>query len=299
MFEECRLCPRNCGADRRKAPGVCGCGDSVRIAKAGLHKWEEPCICPEPGSGAVFFSGCGLRCVFCQNYEISQTLCGKVFSEKGLVSLFLSLQNDLHAANVNLVTGTPWLPVLIPALKEAKQSGLRIPVVWNCSGYETVESLRALEGLVDVYLPDLKFCDPALSRAYAAAPDYFAVAREALLEMKRQAGDPVFEKGILLRGVIVRHLVLPGSLADSLAVLDAVAEIFGTSGCVLSLMNQFVPMHRAKEFPALRRRVTTLEYQKAVRRAEEIGFEFLYTQKRGSADEKYVPEFDWKDAKNP
>ena len=299
MYESCTLCPRACRADRRIRPGRCGCDDQVRIASAGLHKWEEPCICPEPGSGAVFFSGCPLRCVFCQNYEISHTLCGKIFSEKELTELFLSLEKDLRAANINLVTAAPYLPTLVPALKEAKKRGLSIPIVYNSSGYETVLSLQALEGLVDVYLPDLKFHDRDLAKTLASAPDYFDVALAAIREMRRQTGDPQFENGSLRRGVILRHLVLPGHSDDSLEILDAAAREFGTEGVVLSLMSQYVPMGKAKEIRGLDRRITKLEYQKVLKRAEELGFSYVYTQSRDSASEEYVPDFDWKDEKNP
>ena len=296
-YKACRLCPRECGVDRNLRRGFCGAPGKARIAKADLHRWEEPCICASPGSGAVFFSGCQLQCVFCQNFEISSRICGKAFSVEELTDLFLFLQNEKKACNLNLVSPTPYLPSIVPALEQAKARGLSIPVVFNSGGYEKIETLEKLEGLVDIYLPDLKFCRTELSRKYAAAPDYFAVARRAIREMQRQTGKPQWENEALKSGVIVRHLVLPGESRDSLEILNALFEDFGRDGVVLSLMSQYFPTHRAKEFPALSRKITRLEYQKVVRHAETLGFETVYTQGFASASAAYVPDFDWKTEK--
>lgn len=295
--QNCRLCPRECGVDRNLHRGFCGAPSVARIAKADLHLWEEPCICAPPGSGAVFFSGCQLQCVFCQNYEISSRICGKAFSVEELTALFLFLQNEKKACNLNLVSPTPYLPSIVPALEKAKIRGLQIPVVFNSGGYEKKETLEKLMGLVEVYLPDFKFCNPDLSRKYAAAPDYFSVARSAIREMQRQTGNPRWENGALKKGVIVRHLVLPGESRDSLDVLNALFEDFGRDGVILSLMSQYFPTHRAAEFPALSRKITRLEYQKVVRHAENLGFKTIYTQGFASASAEYVPDFDWKSEK--
>ena len=295
MEKSCRLCPRECGAVRKNAPGFCGCTDRILVASAQLHLWEEPCICKAPGCGAVFFSGCPLRCVFCQNHEISQKACGKEFSVEELSELFLFLQNEKSASCIDLVSPTPFAPEIAKALKTAKENGLHIPAVYNTSGYEKPETLKVLEGLADIYLPDLKYFSADLSRRYSSAPNYFEIAKNALSEMFRQTGAARWENGFLKKGVIVRHLVLPGAWRDSIRLLDFLFDRFGKSGIVLSLMSQYFPAHRAQDFPELNRKLTKLEYQKVVRRAEELGFEYVYTQSPSSADEKYVPDFLWKD----
>jgi len=286
----CRLCPRECGVDRATAVGFCGAGKSVRIAKWMLHPWEEPCICDRNGSGAVFFSGCPLRCVFCQNHTISHQICGEPYSQSQLYDLFLRLEAR-GACNVNLVTPTPYLHQLIPAIRRAKELGLSIPIVMNSGGYEKTEVLRALEGLIDVYLPDFKFFDPALSKKYADAENYAEICREVIREMQRQTGSPKFFGKRLIRGVIVRHLILPGASRDSLRILDALYEDFGKGGIVLSLLRQYTPMHRASLFPELCRTVTTLEYRRVVNKAASLGFEWIYTQGKDSASETFVPDF--------
>ncbi|MBP5289532.1 MAG: radical SAM protein [Clostridia bacterium] len=290
MAQGCALCPRKCGADREKAAGFCGAGALPRVAKVMLHPWEEPCICGGKGAGAVFFSGCALRCVFCQNHEISQSIKGKAMTKDDLAKLFLRLEEE-GASCLDLVSLTPYLETLIPALEEAKKEGLTLRVVYNTSGYENVESLARLTGLVDVYLPDMKYKDPALSLRYSVAADYFDFALPALKEMRRQTGKPLFDGEKLLRGVIVRHLVLPGLWRDTRAVLQALFDAFGADGIVLSLMRQYTPCHRTKEFPEIDRLLTTLEYDKAVRFAEELGFCTVYTQAKESANTDYIPEF--------
>lgn len=289
-IQNCRLCPRACGTDRRKARGLCGAGEFPTVAKIMLHRWEEPCICYGKGSGAVFFSGCPLRCIFCQNHAISRTATGKELSPRELTRIFLSLE-EKGACNLNLVSPTPYRDDLIDAVKEAKKEGLSLPVVINTGGYETAESIQKWEGVADIYLPDFKFADPLLAKEYAAAPDYPSVCREAIRTMVRQSGPPVWEGDRLKRGTIVRHLILPGGWEDSKAVLSCLRKDFGEDGIVVSLMRQYTPTSQTAEHPFLKRRLTTLEYQKVYKEALRLGFRFLYTQKKESASEEFIPDF--------
>ncbi len=286
----CRLCPRECRVDRKRTVGFCGVGDKAVVAKAMLHLWEEPCICFGEGSGAVFFSGCQLKCVFCQNHEISCKIKGKAMDHAALSSLFLELEKS-GACNINLVSPTPHLPTLIPALQMAKEQGLSIPVVYNSGGYEKTETLKLLEGLVDIYLPDYKFFSPDLSKCYAKAENYPAVCQSTITEMHRQVGDPIWEGEHLKRGVIVRHLVLPGASRDSVEIVKNLRDSFGKDGIVLSLLRQYTPMHRAGNFPVLSRRVASLEYQRVEKSARQMGFRWIYTQEKTSASEDFVPDF--------
>jgi putative pyruvate formate lyase activating enzyme len=286
----CRLCPRECGVDRRKQIGYCGAGPLPRIAKVMLHPWEEPCICYGKGSGAVFFSGCQLRCVFCQNHKISHHLTGEERTAEELAELFLFLQEE-GACNLNLVSPSPYWDTVIPALVLAKKKGLALCVVINCGGYESVDALRRLDGLADIYLPDYKFADPFLAKTYASAENYPEHCRAALQEMKRQCGAPQWDGEHLMRGVCIRHLILPGAYRDSLQILENIHEDFGTEGCVLSLMRQYTPLYRAGEFPALSRKLTTMEYEKVLKKAQDLQFRFIYTQQKSSASDAYVPSF--------
>ncbi|MBR7097896.1 MAG: radical SAM protein, partial [Clostridia bacterium] len=260
-------------------------------ARAALHPWEEPCISGKGGSGTVFFTGCNLRCIYCQNREIS---CGgevgKTVSASELEHIMLRLQDD-GAENINLVTPTPYALQLIPVLQRVRKE-LRIPVVYNCGGYESVETLRALDGLIDVYLPDCKYRSSDLSATYSAASDYFAVATDALAEMLRQTGAPVIdESGMLQRGVLVRHLVLPGCRQDSIQLLTALHERFGNHAFLLSLMSQYTPEFASADAPGnLRRRVTAFEYDRVLEAVESLGFDG-YLQKRSSATADYTPDF--------
>ena len=239
--KNCQLCPRRCGADRtRQAPGLCGGGPQVRAARAALHAWEEPCISGTRGSGTVFFSGCSLGCCYCQNYRISAENFGKPLSVPQLAAIFLRLQAQ-GAHNINLVTATHYAPWVTAALDKARAQGLRLPVVYNTGGYETEQTVRALAPYVDIWLTDMKYVSSALSGEYSAAPDYFAVAAPALRQMLAQAGPPVFgADGLLQRGVIVRHLALPGALHDSLAVLRFLAGL-GPQNFLFSAMSQYTP----------------------------------------------------------
>lgn len=291
----CKLCPRGCGADRTKGTtsGYCGGGKAPKLARVGLHRWEEPPISGERGSGTVFFTGCALGCRFCQNHQISgrSGLDGATVSVERLGEIFLELQSQ-GAENINLVTAGHYLPWVVQALKDTKDK-LGIPVVYNSGGYETVEAVRALAGYVDVWLPDLKFFSKDLASAYANAPDYFSVATAAIQEMYRQAGEPVMEDRRLKRGVLVRHLVLPGGRKDSLAIMDWLGLAFKPHEIMVSLMSQYTPYMPDETYPVLNRRTATFEYESVCKRLEEYGFEG-FTQQRSSAKEMYTPKFDFK-----
>ncbi|MBR3600729.1 MAG: radical SAM protein [Lachnospiraceae bacterium] len=297
MADKCTLCPRNCGVDRDNGKiGYCGQTDKVYVARAALHMWEEPCISGEEGSGTVFFCGCTLRCIFCQNHQIvlgkaeSGDKIGKEVSIERLKEIFLELQ-EKGANNINLVTGTHYIPQIAMALKLAKEEGLKIPIVYNTSGYEKAESLQILDGLVDIYLPDMKYISKELSKEYSNASDYFEMASKALEEMVRQVGEAQFDtRGYMTKGVIVRHLVLPGSTRDSKAVLDYLWNTYGNN-IYLSIMNQYTPMEQIKNHPLLSRKVTKREYSKVVDYALSLGWENAFIQEGETAKESFIPGF--------
>lgn len=291
MKERCLQCPRRCGVDRTEDVGFCGVPWEFCVARASLHAWEEPSLSGTRGSGTIFFAGCNLRCVFCQNRAISRGECGRRLDADALERLMLRLR-DAGAHNVNLVTPTPYAEQLIPVLQRVKPK-LGIPVVYNCGGYERVETLQALEGLVDVYLPDVKYFDSRLSADYSGASDYFPTALSALREMLRQTGAPRLDAdGMLTRGTVVRHLVLPACRGDSIALLQALAKEFGTKAFLLSLMSQYTPSFAdAYTFSNLRRRVTSFEYDAVLAQATSLGFEG-YFQSRTSATGDFTPNFD-------
>ncbi len=288
----CRLCPRTCGADRAGGKtGFCGAPAGLRLARAALHMWEEPCISGTRGSGTVFFSGCQLGCVFCQNYQISAACFGADITEDRLCDIFLSLQEQ-GAHNVNLVSATPYTDAVLRVLDRIRGKDLNIPVVWNSGGYERVETLRRLEGYVDIYLPDYKYHDAARAKKYSAAADYPDVALAAIAEMVRQTGKYELDAdGIMTRGTVIRHLVMPGGRHDSIACVDDVARTFGTDEVLLSLMSQYTPFYRAAEFPEINRRVTTFEYESVCKKVREYGFRGFF-QEKSSAKEEYTPPFD-------
>ena len=283
----CNLCPRRCGAERTetKGGGVCGMPAGLRLARAGLHFWEEPCISGPHGSGAVFFSGCCLRCSFCQNRTISAGGFGKAVSVERLREIFRELIAQ-GAHNLNLVTPTHFTPWILKALDPAPP----VPVVWNCGGYERVETLRTLEGKVQIYLPDLKYALEGPAAALSAAPDYFPVARAAILEMYRQTGPYEMEDGLLKKGVVIRHLVLPGQLENTRRCIDWVAETFRSGQVLFSLMAQYTPQPGATG--PMARHVTGAEYAAAVAYMENCGITDGFTQERTSAREEYTPDFD-------
>ena len=286
-YQNCNLCPRRCGADRTNGQlGFCRQPDKIYAARAAAHYWEEPVISGSFGSGAVFFSGCTLKCLFCQNGVISQENRGKEISTAHLREIFLKLIDD-GVQNINLVTPTHFLPSILPALTPK----LPVPVVYNCGGYERVETLRELEGLVDIYLPDMKYSDPKLAGILSAAPDYVEIAKAAITEMYRQVGSAVIEDEIMQRGMIVRHLMLPGELDNTLGVLDWFSEAFPKGDVLFSLMSQYVPMGKAKTMPPYDRRITEDEYDAALSYLELLGIENGFTQDFSAATEEYIPDF--------
>lgn len=288
----CRLCPRDCGADRLAgARGYCGAGAAAEVALAQIHPWEEPCLTGAKGAGTVFFSHCSLRCAFCQNSVISSEGRGVAVSEARLADIFLE-QQARGAATLDLVTPTHYAPQILAALRDARERGLRLPVVWNSSGYEKAALVERLADAVDVFLPDLKYLSEESAIRYAAAPGYFHWAQEAIRAMVRAKGAPVMgEDGILRSGVLVRHLVLPGRRHESMAILDWLWEEFGDD-VLLSLMNQYTPLYRAAAFPEINRPLTTFEYQSVVEHALRLGITRCYVQEGKTASEKFVPVFD-------
>ncbi|PWJ15219.1 radical SAM protein [Ruminococcus flavefaciens] len=291
MIYKCTLCPRKCGADRSNSTGICGAGSSVIVARASLHKWEEPCISYKNGAGTVFFSGCNLHCCFCQNNKISNKLFGKEITDKQLADIFLRLQED-GADNIDLVTPTHFVPNIINALDMVKHK-LDIPVVFNCGGYELKETIDMLEGYIDVYLPDMKYFSSDISSKYSNAPDYFEYASEAILAMIKQVGKLTFNsEGGLMKGTVIRHMVLPSHRHDSIKLIEWIADNTSRDDVLVSIMNQFTPFDFiSEEFSELKRKVTKMEYNSVINRAAELGLKG-FTQERSSASEDYVPDFD-------
>ena len=293
MQNLCMLCPRGCGVDRTEHIGVCTVHQKVMIARAALHFWEEPCISGENGSGAVFFSGCPLHCVFCQNEEISHGKVGREITVEELSEIYLDLQSQ-GANNINLVTGTHYIPAIVDSVKMARKNGLVIPIIYNTSGYETVESLKLLDGIVNAYLPDFKYWDSDLADKYSRAPQYPDIAKAAIDEMVRQCPDLVFnEDGFIQSGVIVRQLLLPGHVKDSKAIIQYIYDKYGDR-IYISLMSQYTPMPQIKDkYPELNRRVTKREYKSVVDYAIVLGIENAFIQDRIVAKESFIPEFDF------
>ena len=287
---ECRLCPRQCGVDRSKQTGYCGVSDRVKLARAALHFWEEPCISGERGSGTVFFSGCALKCVFCQNYQLSAGHFGKEVSIQRLAEIFLELQQQ-GAHNINLVTGGHYVPQIVQA-QELVRKDLKIPVVYNSSGYETVKTLRQLKGYVDIYLPDLKYYSPERSARYSNARDYFAVASQAVQEMFSQVGPVQFdEQGMLQKGVVVRHMVMPNGVEDTMDILTWIAEHLPLDDILVSVMSQYTPFYKSADYPEINRRLTQEEYDRVLDWMECMGIEQGFVQELSSAKEEYTPDF--------
>lgn len=311
-FEDCQLCPRRCHVNRLKGQtGYCSQTAQLKAARAALHMWEEPCISGATGSGTVFFSGCNLRCLYCQNHDIALGQTGKEISADRLSEIFINLQQK-GAANINLVTPTHYIPLIVYALKRARSQGLTLPVVYNCGGYEDADALRLLDGLVDIYLPDLKYVSPELSARYSHAADYFERAKSALAEMYRQVGRPVFyqpsadgvshsfdhptpvypaDTPLLRKGMIVRHLVLPGQVKDSKKVLHYLHDTYGDS-IYVSVMCQYTPLLHVAGNPELDRRVSREEYDRVVQYCLRLGMENVYFQGEDVAQESFIPPFD-------
>ena len=291
-YENCLLCPRKCGINRSTGQtGVCGVSSEIKVARAALHYWEEPCISGKRGSGAVFFSGCSLHCVFCQNREISDGKAGKVISKERLSDIFMELA-DKGANNINLVTPGQYIPDIVWAVNDAKSRGMKLPIIYNTSGYENVTELKLLEGIVDVYLPDFKYMDSTLSARYSRAKDYPSVAKQALSEMVRQQPDVVIDDatGLIQKGVIVRQLLLPGHVNDAKAVLKYLYDTYHDH-VYISMMSQFTPM-ALKDYPEINRTVTRRQYERLVDYALEIGITNAFIQEGDVAKDSFIPAFD-------
>lgn len=291
-YENCLLCPRKCGINRSTGQtGVCGVSSEIKVARAALHYWEEPCISGKRGSGAVFFSGCSLHCVFCQNREISDGKEGKVISKERLSDIFMELA-DKGANNINLVTPGQYIPDIVWAVNDAKSRGMKLPIIYNTSGYENVTELKLLEGIVDVYLPDFKYMDSTLSARYSRAKDYPSVAKQALSEMIRQQPDVVIDDatGLIQKGVIVRQLLLPGHVNDAKAVLKYLYDTYHDH-VYISMMSQFTPI-ALKDYPEINRTVTRREYERLVDYALEIGITNAFIQEGDVAKDSFIPAFD-------
>lgn len=286
----CQLCPRTCKVNRTVSTGFCSCTNEVKAARAALHLWEEPCISGTQGSGTVFFSGCTLKCCFCQNSQISCENFGKTLSVSQLSEIFLKLQEE-GAHNLNLVTPTQYLPFIIEALDNIKKL-LSIPVIYNCGGYERPEVISLLKDYVDIYMPDLKYYDASLSFSYSKAKNYFSFASKAIQKMIEQTGVPTFNKeGILQKGVLIRHLVLPGCKEDSMKLLEWLNETLPRNSFLLSLLSQYTPVYKAAKHPKINRRVTTYEYNKVLDKAISLGLTQGFMQERSSASSAYTPSF--------
>ena len=291
-YENCLLCPRKCGINRSTGQtGVCGVSSEIKVARAALHYWEEPCISGKKGSGAVFFSGCSLHCVFCQNREISDGKAGKVISKERLSDIFMELAVK-GANNINLVTPGQYIPDIVWAVNDAKSRGMKLPIIYNTSGYENVTELKLLEGIVDVYLPDFKYMDSTLSAMYSRAKDYPSVAKQALSEMVRQQPDVVIDDvtGLIQKGVIVRQLLLPGHVNDAKAVLKYLYDTYHDH-VYISMMSQFTPI-ALKDYPEINRTVTRREYERLVDYALEIGITNAFIQEGDVAKDSFIPAFD-------
>ena len=299
-LQNCTVCPRKCGIDRTKSAGYCGASDRIEVSKVMLHQWEEPCISgtdPNRGSGAVFFTHCPLGCIYCQNKDISRRTCtGTVYTVRELAEIFVKLQSD-GAYNINLVSPTQYTPQIIEAVRLAKSEGLTLPIVWNTGGYELPETVEALAGTVDIFLTDFKYASPETAKLYSASEDYPEMAAQSLAKMYETVGECVFdENSMMTRGIILRHLILPGHRADSIAVLRKIAEILPVENIRLSLMAQYTPEFlppasaETEEYKKIRRRITSFEYKAVLDESERLGFDG-YSQERTSATKKYTPDF--------
>ena len=290
IYKKCNLCPRNCLIDRTKKPGICGIKDQLIIARASLHLWEEPPITGKKGSGTIFFTGCNLKCIFCQNYEISTNLIGKEVSIEDFANICLNLEKQ-GASNINLVTPTPHIPLIIKGIRLAKEKGLNIPIVYNTSGYEKEETIKMLNGIVDIYLPDMKYYDDNCAIKYSHVKNYFEYASKALQEMYKQVGSPKFNKdGIMQKGIIVRHMMLPGLLDDSKKIIKYLYDTYKDK-IYISIMNQYTPVRTFKHFSNLNNKVTDEEYDELINYALDLGIKKAFIQEGETQSESFIPDF--------
>lgn len=286
---ECMLCPRKCGVDRSIKLGFCGQSDKIKAARASLHMWEEPCISGEEGSGTVFFSGCSLKCVYCQNKSISIGTVGKEITTHRLAEIFIELQ-DKNANNINLVTGDHFIPQIIEAIKKAKANGFKIPIVFNTSSFINVDSIKVLDGYVDIFLADFKYWSLETAEKYSNAKNYSEVAKASIEQMVKQVGMPVYDScGIMTKGVIVRHMILPGYISESKKIIEYIFKKYGNS-VVLSIMNQYTPINM-ENFPEINRKVTEDEYNEVIDYALSMGVEEAFVQEEGTQSESFIPDF--------
>ena len=290
-LENCKLCPRECGIDRSKTIGACKATDKVKVALASIHSYEEPCISGIEGSGTVFFSNCNLRCVYCQNFEISRDGFGKEITVERLADIFIE-QQSRGVNNINLVTPTMYVDSIIEAIKIAKSKGLIIPIVYNSSGYEKAETIKKLEGYIDVYLPDFKYATNRLAKKYSGVNNYVESVIPAIREMIRQAGKPIFnDKGIMTKGVIIRHMILPNNVLNTKMVLKKIKEEF-KDNTLISVMAQYFPSGDAAKYPEINRKITVEELEEVENYLEELEMDNGYIQELGEHEEEYVPNFD-------
>ena len=290
---KCNICPRDCNVDRTKKAGFCMAKDKMVVARYSLHMWEEPPISGENGSGTIFFSGCNLKCIYCQNYKISKELHGKEISIDEFKDICLKLQ-DKGAHNINIVTGTHFLPLIRDGIVKAKESGLTIPIVYNTSSYEKVDSLKELDGLIDIYLPDLKYYDNELGKKYSGCDNYFEIATKAIDEMYRQVGKYIINNGLMQKGMIVRHLMLPGHIEDSKKIIKYLYDTY-KDNIYISIMNQYTPVRKTK-YDNLNRKITDSEYDELIDYALSLGIENAFIQDGDTQEESFIPDFDIFDA---
>ena len=291
-LECCTICPHNCKINRTKNPGRCKSTDKIKIALYSIHNFEEPCISGKKGSGTIFFSNCNMNCVFCQNYEISQLGRGKEITIEELANVMIK-QQERNVQNINLVTPTSYALHIVEAIKIARKKGLKIPIVYNTNGYESVETLKLLEGYVDIYLPDLKYYYDDLAKKYSKVDNYFEIATKAIQEMDRQVGAPVLdENGVMKKGLMIRHLILPNEVQNSKKVLKWIKENID-SNVYVSIMAQYFPTYKAKEIPEIARKITKEEYEKVENYLYELDLENGYIQELGEHEEEYVPTWEY------
>lgn len=297
-LKTCKLCPRECNVDRTNNElGFCKLNHKLKIAKVMLHYWEEPCFSNNNGSGTIFFSGCNLKCIYCQNYNVSTNNLGTIITINDLSHIFIDLQ-EKKANNINLVTPTPYIPQIIKAIKKAKKCGLRIPIIYNCSGYENINALKLLDGYIDIYMPDFKYYDDKYAIKYSKVNNYFQITTNAIKEMIRQTGKPSFNKnGLMTKGVLVRHLMLPNLLHDSKKIIKYFAENFKDS-CYLSIMNQYTPLKQVENYPELNSVIDNNDYNSLINYALDLKIKNAFIQEPGTQKESYIPEFEFDSLSN-